>query len=145
MLEVEPSYELAVRNDSDQGSVMFGPWIRLSLDTTMLAVEAQTVIGLRLMMLGSGGAAARAEAHRKLTGCSRLPKDLCGSSATPSPRNHGHHGLPTRQRDADFPCALVCIRNKATHLFDNAKCVSMSSWAVFQLFTGVVDESVLPI
>ncbi len=26
-----------------------------------------------------------------------------------SPRNHGHHGLPTRQRDADFPCALVCI------------------------------------
>jgi hypothetical protein len=34
---------------------MFGPWIRLSLDTTMLAVEAQTVIGLRLMMLGSGG------------------------------------------------------------------------------------------
>ena len=26
----------------------------------MLAVEAQTVIGLRLMMLGSGGAAARA-------------------------------------------------------------------------------------
>jgi len=43
LLEIEPSYELAVRNDSDQGSDMFGPWIRLSLDTTMLAVEAQTV------------------------------------------------------------------------------------------------------
>jgi hypothetical protein len=71
LLEVEPSYELAVRNDSDQGSVMFGPWIRLSLDTTMLAVEAQTVIGLRLMMLGSGGAAARAEAHRMIAEKSR--------------------------------------------------------------------------
>ena len=43
---------------------MFGPWIRLSLDATMLAVEAQTVIGLRLMMLGAGGTAAQAEAHR---------------------------------------------------------------------------------
>ena len=45
---------------------MFGPWIRLSLDATMLAVEAQTVVGLRLMMLGAGGAAAQAEAHRMI-------------------------------------------------------------------------------
>ncbi len=46
---------------------MFGPWIQLSLDATMLAVEAQTVIGLRLMLLGAGGAAAQAEAHRMVT------------------------------------------------------------------------------
>ena len=45
---------------------MFGPWIRLSLDATMLAVEAQIVIGLRLMMLGAGGTAAQAEAHRMI-------------------------------------------------------------------------------
>jgi hypothetical protein len=39
--------------------------MRLSLDATMLAVEAQTVIGLRLMMLGTGGAAAQA-VHRMI-------------------------------------------------------------------------------
>ncbi len=50
---------------------MLGPWMRLSLDATMLAVEAQTVIGLRLMMLGTGGAAAQAEAHRMIAEKSR--------------------------------------------------------------------------
>ena len=50
---------------------MFGPWIRLSLDATMLAVEAQTVIGLRLMMLGAGGTAARTEAQRMVAEKSR--------------------------------------------------------------------------
>jgi hypothetical protein len=45
--------------------------MRLSLDATMLAVEAQTVIGLRLMMLGTGGAAAQAEAHRMIAEKSR--------------------------------------------------------------------------
>ena len=50
---------------------MFGPWLRLSLDATMLAVEAQTVIGLRLMMLGAGGNAAQAEAHRMVAEKSR--------------------------------------------------------------------------
>ena len=36
----------------------------LTLDSTLLAVEAQVVIGLRLIMLGGGGVAAQAEAHR---------------------------------------------------------------------------------
>ena len=47
--------------------MIFAYWIRLSLDSTMLAVEAQTVIGLRLMMLGSGGTAALIEVHRMVT------------------------------------------------------------------------------
>ena len=50
---------------------MFSPWLRLSLDATMLAAEAQTVIGLRLMMLGAGGNAAQAEAHRMVAEKSR--------------------------------------------------------------------------
>jgi hypothetical protein len=33
----------------------------------MLAVEAQTVIGLRLMMLGAGGTAAQTELHRMMS------------------------------------------------------------------------------
>jgi hypothetical protein len=46
---------------------MFAYWIKLSLDSTMLAVEAQTVIGLRLMMLGAAGTAAPTEVHRMVT------------------------------------------------------------------------------
>ena len=46
---------------------MFVYWMRLSLDSTMLAVEAQTVIGLRLVMLGAGGTAAQTEVHRMVT------------------------------------------------------------------------------
>ena len=41
---------------------MLGAWMKLSLDAAMLAAEAQTVIGLRLIMLGAGGAAAQTEA-----------------------------------------------------------------------------------
>ena len=47
--------------------MMFVYWMRLSLDSTMLAVEAQTVIGLRLVMLGAGGTAAQTEVHRMVT------------------------------------------------------------------------------
>jgi hypothetical protein len=43
---------------------MFAYWMKLSVDATMLAVEAQTVIGLRLMMLSGGGTAANIETHR---------------------------------------------------------------------------------
>jgi hypothetical protein len=50
---------------------MFESWIRLSLDATRLAVEAQTVVGLRLMMLRAGGPAAQAEAHRMVAEKSR--------------------------------------------------------------------------
>jgi hypothetical protein len=46
---------------------MFGPWMRFSLDSTMLAVEAQIVMGFRLIKLGAGGTAAQTEAHLMLT------------------------------------------------------------------------------
>jgi hypothetical protein len=46
---------------------MLAYWMKLSLDSTMLAVEAQSVVGLRLMMLGAGGTAAQTEVHRMLT------------------------------------------------------------------------------
>jgi hypothetical protein len=42
-------------------------WMKLSLNSFMLAVEAQTVIGLRIMMLGAGGTAAQTEVHRMMT------------------------------------------------------------------------------
>ena len=42
---------------------MFKPWYQL----TMLAIESQTVIALRLMKLSSGGTAAADEARRMVT------------------------------------------------------------------------------
>ena len=42
---------------------MFRPWYQL----TMLAIESQTVIALRLMKLSSGGSAAADEVQRMVT------------------------------------------------------------------------------
>ncbi|QRM35702.1 hypothetical protein [Microvirga sp. VF16] len=33
---------------------MIGPWFRLALDTTLLTLEAQSVIGLRLSQIATG-------------------------------------------------------------------------------------------
>lgn len=43
---------------------MFGKWMKLGLDASMLALEAQQVIGLRLMKLTLGGNAATREVNR---------------------------------------------------------------------------------
>ena len=40
------------------------PWFRVGLDAWTLGLEAQTVVGLRMMKLMSGGPAAQAEARR---------------------------------------------------------------------------------
>lgn len=45
----------------------FAPWMKLSMDAMLLGAEAQTVIGLRLMKLAAGGAAAAAEAELMVT------------------------------------------------------------------------------
>jgi hypothetical protein len=58
---------------------MFRPWMTLTLDSTMLAVEAQTVIGLRLILLGGGGIAAQAEAYRM---CAEKAGALCEAAGT---------------------------------------------------------------
>lgn len=41
--------------------------VRLGWDMALLALEAQTVIGLRMMRLAGGGARAEAEARRMVT------------------------------------------------------------------------------
>lgn len=46
---------------------MFGSWWKLGLDATLLAMESQQVIGMRLAMLSAGGTAAQAEAQRMVT------------------------------------------------------------------------------
>jgi hypothetical protein len=43
---------------------MFGTWIKLALDTSLLALETQQVIGLRFLKLTLGGPAASHEANR---------------------------------------------------------------------------------
>lgn len=46
---------------------MFGSWWKLGMDATLLAMESQQVIGLRLAMMTAGGAAAQIEAERMVT------------------------------------------------------------------------------
>jgi hypothetical protein len=46
---------------------MFGAWWKLGMDATMLALESQQVIGMRLMMLSAGGSAAQVEAQRMVS------------------------------------------------------------------------------
>jgi len=43
---------------------MFNHWMKLALDTSMLALESQQVIGSRLLKLTLGGPAASREANR---------------------------------------------------------------------------------
>ena len=43
---------------------MFGAWWKLGMDTTMLVLESQAVIGLRMAKLAAGGTAAQAEVQR---------------------------------------------------------------------------------
>ena len=45
---------------------MLGPWIKLTIDTTLLGWEAQSVIGLRLAQI-SMGQGSPAEAHLMMT------------------------------------------------------------------------------
>lgn len=42
---------------------MRNPWMRLTMDTWALGVEASSVIGLRTLKMAAGGAAAQAEAE----------------------------------------------------------------------------------
>jgi hypothetical protein len=46
---------------------MFQKWMKLTKDASMLALESQEVIGLRLMKLALGGRAASREATRMVT------------------------------------------------------------------------------
>ncbi|MCE4222498.1 hypothetical protein HCU64_01925 [Methylobacterium sp. C25] len=46
---------------------MFGPWWKLGMDTAMLALESQAVIGLRLAKLAAGGTGAQIEAQRMIS------------------------------------------------------------------------------
>jgi hypothetical protein len=46
---------------------MFKAWFDLTMRATMLAFEAQGVIGLRVMKLAAGGPAAEREAERMVT------------------------------------------------------------------------------
>ena len=46
---------------------MFGAWWKLGMDATLLAMESQQVIGLRLAKLSLGGPAAQIEAQRMVS------------------------------------------------------------------------------
>jgi hypothetical protein len=49
---------------SAEGQMRTNPWARIGLNAWSLGVEASSVIALRLLKIGSGGAAGHAEVHR---------------------------------------------------------------------------------
>ena len=46
---------------------MFPTWMRLMFESSLLGLEAQRVIALRMMALAGGGSRAQAEAQRMIT------------------------------------------------------------------------------
>jgi hypothetical protein len=46
---------------------MYNPWFALSLNAAQIGIEAQSVIGLRMLRFASGGARMEAEATRMVT------------------------------------------------------------------------------
>lgn len=47
--------------------MMFPTWMRLMFESSLLGLEAQRVIALRMMALAGGGSRAQAEAQRMIT------------------------------------------------------------------------------
>jgi hypothetical protein len=46
---------------------MFGMWMRFMFESTLLGLEAQRVIVLRMIAMAAGGSRAQAEAQRMIT------------------------------------------------------------------------------
>jgi hypothetical protein len=62
----------AAVDPGDPGDLMIKTWFDLTLDAAFLGFETQRVVGLRLMKLAAGGAAAHTEAQLMVTGRWRL-------------------------------------------------------------------------
>lgn len=82
---------------------MFRTWIGLSLDALQLQVEAQRVIGLRLIKLAQGGPAAHIEAHRMITEKTAALAEAAltlatGGSATKVVRRYRSHVRANQRR-----------------------------------------------
>ena len=50
---------------------MFNPWLSFGLRAWQIGLEAQSVIGLRMLRLAAGGARAEAESSRMVTALAR--------------------------------------------------------------------------
>ena len=61
---------------------MFGTWMKLALNISMLVLETQQVIGLRLLKLTLGGPAASREANRMVAEKMVAFGEAAGKAAT---------------------------------------------------------------
>ena len=59
-----PGAAVLLDQEHNEEECMFGTWMKLALNTSMLALETQQVIGLRILKLTLGGPAASREANR---------------------------------------------------------------------------------
>jgi hypothetical protein len=82
---------------------MFRNWIQLTFDAALLGVEAQRVIGLRLIKLSAGGPAAQAEASRMVSEKTVALAEAgmtfaCGGSAETVIRRYRSHVRSNKRR-----------------------------------------------
>ena len=69
------------------------PWFTLALDATRMGLEAQQVIGLRLMRLAAGGPAAGPEAGRMVLEKVAALAEAQGILAASLLEGRGHKGM----------------------------------------------------
>ena len=63
------------------------PWMKLTMDTWSLGLEASSVIGLRALKMAVGGPAAQTEAalmiHEKIASTISMVHHVCGANPIP--------------------------------------------------------------
>jgi hypothetical protein len=69
------------------------PWMKLTMEAAEMAFEAQAVIGLRMLKLAAGGAAAEAEAGRmvseKIIAATMAQAEMAGALLTGQAAHRG--------------------------------------------------------
>lgn len=69
----------------------FAPWLALATQSAQLGLDAQRVIGLRMMRLAAGGARAEIEAQRMVAEKSAAFVEAQMTLATSLATGQGHH------------------------------------------------------
>jgi hypothetical protein len=76
-----------------RGAAALNPWFDLCVDAMQLGLEAQTVIGLRIMKAAAGGPGAQAEAElmvtEKIQATVELQAQLMAGGLTAAPHETG--------------------------------------------------------
>ena len=109
--------------------MMFPTWMRLMFESSLLGLEAQRVIALRMMALAGGGSRAQAEAQRMIT--EKLFALIRGGSMLTAgkPPTSVARGLPLTKNDVSGTTSLLCrsVAKGSSRICRNG--IGRSAWA----------------